>query len=50
MTRKVVLIESPYSGQGLEAIRYLSCCLLDSVLRCEWPSLTRWTITNEGET
>jgi hypothetical protein len=37
MTRPVVLIESPYSGKGLEAIRYLACCLLDSVLRGEAP-------------
>lgn len=37
MTRQTVLIESPYSGHGLEAIRYLACCLLDSVLRGEAP-------------
>jgi len=35
--RSVVLIESPFSGKGLEAIRYLACCLLDSVLRGEAP-------------
>lgn len=35
--RPVVLIESPYSGQGVEAIRYLACCLLDSFLRGEAP-------------
>lgn len=37
MIRPVVLIESPFSGRGLEAIRYLACCLLDSVLRGEAP-------------
>lgn len=37
MTRPVVLAESPYSGHGIEAIRYLACCLLDSVLRGESP-------------
>lgn len=37
MTRPVVLIESPYSGHGTEAIRYLACCLLDSILRGEAP-------------
>lgn len=37
MNRPVVLIESPYSRKGLEAIRYLACCLLDSVLRGEAP-------------
>ena len=35
--RPVVLIESPYSGRGIEAIRYLACCFLDSVLRGECP-------------
>ncbi len=35
--RPVVLVESPYSGQGIEAIRYLACCLLDSFLRGEAP-------------
>jgi hypothetical protein len=35
--RPVVLIESPYSGGGTEAVRYLACCLLDSVLRGEAP-------------
>jgi hypothetical protein len=35
--RPVVLIESPYSGKGTEAIRYLACCLLDSVLHGEAP-------------
>lgn len=37
MMRRVVLIESPYSGNGTEAIRYLACCLLDSILRGEAP-------------
>ena len=35
--RPVVLIESPYSGFGVEGIRYLACCLLDSILRGECP-------------
>jgi hypothetical protein len=35
--KPVVLIESPYRGVGTEAIRYLACCLLDSVLRGECP-------------
>ena len=37
MTRPVVLIESPFSNGGLEAVRYLFCALLDSVLRGEAP-------------
>ena len=37
MSRSVVLVESPYSWHGIEAVRYLSCCLLDSVLRGEAP-------------
>jgi hypothetical protein len=37
MTRPVVLIEPPYQGGGTEAIRYLACCGLDSVLRGECP-------------
>jgi hypothetical protein len=35
--RRVVMVESPYSGLGTEAIRYLACCLLDSILRGEAP-------------
>ena len=35
--RPVVLIESPYSGFGVEGIRYLACCFLDSILRGECP-------------
>lgn len=35
--RRVVLIESPFSGLGTEAIRYLACCILDSVIRGEAP-------------
>lgn len=37
MSRNVVLIESPFSGQGTEGVRYLFCALLDSVLRGEAP-------------
>jgi len=36
MTRPVVLIESPYAGNP-DALRYLACCLLDSILRGEAP-------------
>jgi hypothetical protein len=36
MTRQVILIESPYAGNP-DALRYLSCCLLDSILRGEAP-------------
>lgn len=36
MTRSVVLIESPYAGNP-DALRYLACCLLDSILRGEAP-------------
>lgn len=32
-----VLIETPFSGHGLEGVRYLFCALLDSVLRGEAP-------------
>ncbi len=32
-----MLIESPYSGGGVEAIRYLACCLFDSILLGEAP-------------
>lgn len=32
-----MLVESPYSGKGVEAIRYLACCILDSILRGEAP-------------
>ena len=36
MIRPAVLIESPYAGNP-EALRYLACCLLDSILRGEAP-------------
>jgi hypothetical protein len=36
MTRKVVLVESPYANNP-ESLRYLACCLLDSILRGEAP-------------
>jgi hypothetical protein len=35
--RRPVLIETPYSDKGTEAIRYLACCLLDSIDRGEAP-------------
>lgn len=40
MTRPVVMIESPYRGRGVEAIRYLACCYLDSIDRGECPIAT----------
>jgi len=36
MTIDMVLIESPYAGNE-DALRYLACCLLDSILRGEAP-------------
>jgi hypothetical protein len=36
MVRPVVLIESPYVGNP-DALRYLACCLLDSIRRGEAP-------------
>lgn len=40
MPRTVVMIESPYKGRGVEAIRYLACCYLDSLDRGECPIAT----------
>ena len=34
--RPIVLVESPYRGHP-DALRYLACCLLDSILRGECP-------------
>ncbi len=38
--RTVVMIESPYKGHGTEAVRYLACCILDSLDRGEAPIAT----------
>jgi hypothetical protein len=38
--RPVIIIESPYRGRGVDAIRYLACCYLDSLDRGECPIAT----------
>ena len=46
--RKLVIIESPFSGNVEENLRYLRACMRDAVLRGESPYASHGLLTQKG--